>query len=91
VLQLRTGLPSESTPVSASRLFGTEERPDVSAFKTPRRANKQPLRTCLTGFWMRFHPDKGISGLRLVEAVRVTQSTLADGPSEHRTISLDSC
>jgi hypothetical protein len=59
--------------------------------KTPRRANKELLRTCLTGFWMRFHSDKGISGLRLVEAVRVTQSTLADGPSEQRTISLDSC
>ena len=34
---------------------------------------------------------QGLSGLRLVEAVRVTQSTLADGPSEHRTISLNSC
>ena len=59
-------------------------RPLTATTKTPRRANKQPLRTCLTGFWMRFHSDKGISGLRLVEAVRVTQSTLADGPSEHR-------
>ena len=49
------------------------------------------LRYAKTGFWMGFHSDKGISGLRLVEAVRVTQSTLADGPSEHRTISLDSC
>jgi hypothetical protein len=66
-------------------------RPLTATTKTPRRANKQPLRTCLTGFWMRFHSEKGISGLRLVEAVRVTQSTLADGPSEHRTISLDSC
>jgi hypothetical protein len=49
-------------------------RPLTATTKTPRRANKQPLRTCLKGFWMRFHSDKGISGLRLVEAVRVTQS-----------------
>jgi hypothetical protein len=87
----RRGRPPKRRQEAPQREFGTEERPDASAFKTPRRANKQPLRTCLTGFWMRFHPDKGISGLRLVEAVRVTQSTLADGPSEHRTISLDSC
>ena len=57
-------------------------RPLTATTKTPRRANKQPLRTCLKGFWMRFHSDKGISGLRLVEAVMVTQSTLTDGPSE---------
>ena len=30
----------------------------------PLGANKQPLRTCLTGFWMRFHSDKGTSILR---------------------------
>jgi hypothetical protein len=66
-------------------------RPLAATTKTPRRANKQPLRTCLTGFSMRFHSDNAISGLRLVEAVGVSQSTLADGPSEHRTISLDSC
>jgi hypothetical protein len=27
-------------------------RPARRRLKTPRRANKQPLRTCLKGFWM---------------------------------------
>jgi hypothetical protein len=62
-------------------------RPLTATTKTPRRANKQPLRTCLTGFWMRFHSDKGISGLRLVEAVRVTQSTLDLLDNRHATLS----
>jgi hypothetical protein len=38
-------------------------------------ATKLPLRAWLTAFWMQLHSDKGISSVRLAEAVGVTQST----------------
>ncbi len=43
--------------------------------KTPFHATKLALRAWLTGFWMQLHSDKGISSVRLAEAVGVTQST----------------
>jgi hypothetical protein len=43
--------------------------------KTPFHATKLALRAWLTAFWMQLHSDKGISSVRLAEAVGVTQST----------------
>lgn len=79
---------SVRTTAVAGRDMGKKARPGLyqcselacrrqftATTKTPLHATKLPLRTWLTGFWMQLHSDKGISSVRLAEAVGVTQST----------------
>ena len=43
--------------------------------KTPLHSTKLPLRTWLTAMWLQLHSDKGISSVRLAEAIGVSQTT----------------
>lgn len=43
--------------------------------RTPLHATKLPLRTWLTGLWFILQSDKGISSIRLAEAISVSQPT----------------
>jgi hypothetical protein len=69
-------------------------RPLTATTRTQRRANKQPLRRCLTDLWMRFHSDAGISGLCLVEVVRGnaidTRGLAKRAPDDHPRFLLNS-
>jgi len=44
--------------------------------RTPLHSTKLPLRIWLTGLWLILQSDKGISSVRLAEAIGVTQPTL---------------
>lgn len=79
---------STRTTAVAGRDMGKKARPGLyqcselacrrqftATTKTPFHATKLALRAWLTGFWMQLHSDKGISSVRLAEAVGVTQST----------------
>ncbi len=79
---------STRTTAVAGRDMGKKARPGLyqcselacrrqftATTKTPFHATKPALRAWLTGFWMQLHSDKGISSVRLAEAVGVTQST----------------
>jgi transposase-like protein len=43
--------------------------------RTPLHATKLPLRTWLSGLWLMLQSDKGISSIRLAEALGVSQPT----------------
>ena len=43
--------------------------------RTPLHAKKLPLRTWLSGLWLMLQSDKGISSIRLAEALGVSQPT----------------
>jgi transposase-like protein len=43
--------------------------------RTPLHATKLPLRVWLTGLWLMLQSDKGISSIRLAEALGVSQPT----------------